>query len=92
MSRQFKLWSLALLSVCMSLLSGCGTLRNIDSKVQTSTQWPSSTPIPTQALYRLERLPADVNNLQAGWAEVELQSALTPLGWTRNDVEGDVCR
>jgi len=87
MSRQFKLWSLALLSVCMSLLSGCGTLRNIDSKVQTSTQWPSSTPIPTQALYRLERLPADVNNLQAGWAEIELQSALTPLGWTRNDVE-----
>jgi hypothetical protein len=87
MSRQMKLWSLALLAVCMSLLSGCGTLRNIDSKVQTSTQWPSSTPVPTQALYRLERLPADVNNLQAGWAEIELQSALTPLGWTRNDVD-----
>jgi hypothetical protein len=25
--------------------------------------------------------------MQAGWAEVELVSALAPLGWTRNDVD-----
>jgi hypothetical protein len=86
MSLQFNWWALALIATSMALLSGCSTLRNIESKVQTSVQWPTSTGVPTQAFYRLERLPADINNLQAGWAEIELQPALAALGWTRNDV------
>ncbi len=85
MTRHFKFWTLAFATACLSLLSGCSSMRVIESKVQTSTQW--TTAAPTQALFRLERLPADAHNLQAGWAEVELESALAPLGWTRNDAQ-----
>jgi hypothetical protein len=55
--------------------------------VQTNAQWLPQNPAPAKAQFRLERLPADVNNMQAGWAEVELVSALAPLGWTRNDID-----
>jgi hypothetical protein len=82
-----KLFSLVFLAGCMALLSACSTLRNLDSQVQTSTQWPPSSVAPATALYRLERLPADLNNLQAGWAENELVPVLAGLGWTRNDVD-----
>ena len=87
MSRQIKLLSLAFVACCMALLSACSTLRNLDSQVQTSTQWPTSSAAPTKGLYRLERLPADLNNLQAGWAENELEPVLASLGWARNDVD-----
>jgi hypothetical protein len=86
-SRYFSLCALLFAVLSASLLSGCSTMRVIESQVQTSTQWPPQNAAPTQALFRLERLPADVNNLQAGWAEVELESALAPLGWKRNDVD-----
>jgi hypothetical protein len=82
---------LFLLVLSSLLLSGCNSMRIIESQVQTSTQWPtvatSQTAVPAKAYFRLDRLPADVNNLQAGWAEVELEAALAPLGWTRNDIE-----
>jgi hypothetical protein len=82
------LFSMALFSL---LLSGCNSMRIIESQVQTSTQWPTSataqSAAPAKAFFRLDRLPADVNNLQAGWAEVELEAALAPLGWTRNDIQ-----
>ena len=82
-----------LLCVALSslVLSGCNSMRIIESQVQTSTQWPtgtaSKTAAPAKAFFRLDRLPADVNNLQAGWAEVELEAALAPMGWTRNDIQ-----
>jgi len=82
-ARSLKLFFL--LAASLLLLSGCGGMRVIQSQVQTTPQW--TTPAPANALYRWERLPADVNNAQAGWAEVVLESALTPLGWTRNDLE-----
>ena len=81
---------LFLLALCSLLLSGCNSMRIIESQVQTSTQWPvtaSQSTAPAKAFFRLDRLPADVNNLQAGWAEVELEAALAPLGWTRNDTQ-----
>ena len=82
------LFSLTLSSL---LLSGCSSMRVIESQVQTNTQWPtviaSQTAGTAKAHFRLDRLPADVNNLQAGWAEVELEAALAPLGWTRNDIQ-----
>ena len=81
---------LFLLALCSLLLSGCNSMRIIESQVQTSTQWPvtaSQSAAPAKAFFRLDRLPADVNNLQAGWAEVELEAALAPLGWTRNDTQ-----
>ena len=82
---------LFLLAVLSLLLSGCNSMRIIESQVQTSTQWPtaaaSQSAVPAKAFFRLDRLPADVNNLQAGWAEVELEAALAPLGWTRNDIQ-----
>jgi hypothetical protein len=87
MSRHFKLWTLCLATLCVAFLSGCSTVRVIESQVQTNAQWLPQNPAPAKAQFRLERLPADVNNMQAGWAEVELVSALAPLGWTRNDVD-----
>jgi len=87
MPRHFKLWTLLFAILGVAFLSGCSTVRIIESQVQTTAQWLVQSPAPTQAQFRLERLPADANNLQAGWAEVELVSALAPLGWTRNDVD-----
>lgn len=95
MSRHFKLGAWFLAACCGVVLSGCSSVRIIESQVQTSPQWAAvsgggasvSSSAPAKALFRLERLPADVNNLQAGWAEVELENALLPLGWTRNDVD-----
>jgi hypothetical protein len=81
MSHPLKSWTLALATACLALLSGCNSMRIIESQVQTSVQWPASV-VPSASsvlnLYRLERLPADVNNLQAGWAEVELETTLMP--------------
>ena len=87
MSRHFKLWTLCLATLCVAFLSGCSTVRVIESQVQTNAQWLPQNPAPAKAQFRLERLPADINNMQAGWAEIELVSALAPLGWTRNDVD-----
>ena len=87
MTRQFKFISGFLALCCVLFLSGCSTIRVLESQVQTSTQWPTGSAAPKQALFRWERLPSDVNSVQAGWAEVELEAVLTPLGWTRNDVE-----
>lgn len=87
MTRHFKFLSALFVFACMLFLSGCSTVRVVESQVQTSTQWPAGSAAPTQALYRLERLPADVNNVHAGWAEVELEPVLASMGWTRNDIE-----
>jgi hypothetical protein len=87
MTRHFKFISGLLALFCVLFLSGCSTLRVIESQVQTSTQWPTGATVPKEALFRWERLPADVNSAQAGWAEVELEAALKPLSWTRNDVD-----
>ena len=84
-ARSLKLF--LLLATGLLLLSGCSSLRVIESQVQTTPQWTS--PAPTKASYRWDRLPADANNPQAGWAEVVLESTLAPLGWTRNDTEAE---
>jgi len=82
---------LVLMAVTSLFLSGCNSMRIIESQVQTSTQWLTGTSSQTTpaatAFFRHDRLPADANSLQAGWAEVELEAALKPLGWTRNDIE-----
>ena len=91
LARPVRWGGLFLLALFSLLLSGCNSMRIIESQVQTSTQWPTSataqTAVPAKAFFRHDRLPADVNSLQAGWAEVELEAALAPLGWTRNDAE-----
>lgn len=69
----------------MLMLSACTNMRIIESQVQSTPQW--TAPAPAKALYRWDRLPADANNPQAGWAEVQLESVLAPLGWTRNDID-----
>lgn len=87
MTRFLKFISAILAFGSLMILTGCSTVRVIESQVQTTTQWPAGSAAPTQAIYRLERLPADANNVQAGWAELELEPVLAGLGWTRNDVD-----
>ena len=79
------LCSLFMLAFGLLMLGGCASTRVIESQVQTTPQW--TTAAPNKAFYRWDRLPADAHNPQAGWAETILESALAPLGWTRNDVE-----
>jgi hypothetical protein len=85
MSQSMKRIFLLALAAGMLLLTACTNVRIIESQVQSTPQWTGSAP--SKAFYRWDRLPADVNNPQAGWAEVQLESALAPLGWTRNDLE-----
>jgi len=85
MSQNMKRIFLLAVAAGMLLLTACTNVRIIESQVQSTPQWTGSAP--SKAFYRWDRLPADVNNPQAGWAEVQLESALAPLGWTRNDLE-----
>ena len=96
MSNQFSLLAprrSALGASCMAAvylllalaLTACTGMRIVDSQVDTRVQWPGQAMPTTNVLYRFERLPSDVNSIQAGWAELQVQAALTPLGWARDD-------
>jgi hypothetical protein len=84
-SQSIKRSMLLAIATSLLFLTACTNVRIIESQVQTTPQWTASAP--AKALYRWDRLPADANNPQAGWAEVQLEAALAPLGWTRNDIE-----
>ena len=78
-----KLW--IFLALALSLLTGCSTVRRIDSQVQSVR-----APVPGAAAlqgahYRFERLPSQIHNPQAGLAEQQAQLALTAVGLVRDD-------
>jgi hypothetical protein len=84
-TRQFTRWfSLALAAVALTLVTGCGSMRLIDSDVVSVAAVPPGTSL-QGAKYRFERLPSQVHNPEAGLAEQQAQAAMAAVGLVRDD-------
>jgi len=72
----------------LGLLTGCASMRVIDSDVVSQAAAPAATL--QSAKYRFERLPSQVNNPEAGLAEQQAQAALTAVGLERDDAQAQI--
>lgn len=77
-------WGMALVAVAMALLTGCASVRVIDSDVVSVAAAPPGMAL-QGAKYRFERLPSQVNNPEAGLAEQQAQAAMAAVGLVRDD-------
>jgi hypothetical protein len=75
---------LALAAVTLGLLSGCASMRLIDSDVISVAAVPAGMNL-QGATYRFERLPSQASNPEAGLAEQQAQAAMTAVGLVRDD-------
>ena len=75
---------LLLALVLTSLLTGCATMRVVDSQVLAVANVPAGAQL-QGAKYRFERLPSQVNNPEAGLAEQQAGRALAAVGLVRDD-------
>lgn len=75
---------LLLALVLTSLLTGCATMRVVDSQVLAVANVPAGAQL-QGAKYRFERLPSQVNNPEAGLAEQQAERALAAVGLVRDD-------
>ena len=75
---------LLLVLALTSLLTGCATMRVVDSQVLAVANVPAGTQL-QGAKYRFERLPSQVNNPEAGLAEQQAERALAAVGLVRDD-------
>ena len=71
-------------AAAISLLTGCASVRVIDSEVVSVAAAPPGMSL-QGAQYRFERLPSQVNNPDAGLAEQQAQVALAAVGLVRDD-------
>ena len=85
MKRLATLLTLALLA----LLTGCASLRVVDSQVMAIANVPPGMQL-QGAKYRFERLPSQVSNPEAGLAEQQAQQALTAAGLVRDDAGAQI--
>ncbi len=76
--------ALLLALVLTSLLTGCATMRVVDSQVLAVANVPAGAQL-QGAKYRFERLPSQVNNPEAGLAEQQAERALAAVGLVRDD-------
>jgi hypothetical protein len=81
--------SLALAALTLTLLTGCASMRLIDSDVVSVAAVPSGMRL-QGATYRFERLPSQVHNPEAGLAEQQAQAAMTAVGLVRNDAQAQL--
>jgi hypothetical protein len=84
MDRLTPRWRLALAALTLSLLTGCASMRLVDSDVVSVAAVPPGMSL-QGASYRFERLPSQANNPEAGLAEQQAQAALSAVGLVRND-------
>jgi hypothetical protein len=83
--RQLKWWfSVALAAMALGFLTGCASMRLIDSDVVSVAAVPPGMSL-QGAKYRFERLPSQVHNPEAGLAEQQAQAAMTAVGLVRDD-------
>jgi hypothetical protein len=84
-TRQLTRWfSVALAALALSWLSGCVSMRLIDSDVLSVAAVPLGMNL-QGAKYRFERLPSQVHNPEAGLAEQQAQLAMAAVGLVRDD-------
>ena len=76
--------SVALAVLSLSFLTGCASMRLIDSDVVSVAAAPPGMSL-QGAKYRFERLPSQVHNPEAGLAEQQAQAAMTAVGLVRDD-------
>ena len=89
-SRQLTRWfSLAFVVVALAGLTGCASMRLIDSDVVSVATVPPGMSL-QGAKYRFERLPSQVHNPEAGLAEQQAQAAMTAVGLVRDDVSASL--
>lgn len=87
---QLSRWSsLTLVALSVALLSGCASMRLIDSDVVSVTAVPPNMRL-HGATYRFERLPSQVHNPEAGLAEQQAQSAMSAVGLVRDDANAQL--
>ena len=83
--RQLKWWfSVALAAMALGFLTGCASMRLIDSDVVSVAAAPPGMSL-QGAKYRFERLPSQMHNPEAGLAEQQAQAAMTAVGLVRDD-------
>ena len=75
--------------LALSLLTGCATVRLIDSDVMSVVAVPPGMSL-QGAKYRFERLPSQANNPEAGLAEAQAQAAMAAVGLVRDDVNAQL--
>ncbi|MDI9233915.1 DUF4136 domain-containing protein [Limnohabitans lacus] len=73
----------------VGLLSGCATVRRIDSDVVSVSAAPAGMNL-QGAKYRFERLPSQANNPEAGLAEQQAEAAMTAVGLVRDDANAQI--
>jgi hypothetical protein len=82
-------FSLAWGALALTLLTGCASMRLIDSDVVSVAAVPSGMSL-QGASYRFERLPSQANNPEAGLAEQQAQAAMTAVGLVRDDANASL--
>jgi len=84
-TRQLTRWfSMAMTALALTFLTGCASMRLIDSDVVSVNAAPAGMNL-QGAKYRFERLPSQANNPEAGQAEQQAQAAMTAVGLVRDD-------
>lgn len=79
-----RFFSMVLAAMAMTLLSGCASMRLVDSDVTSVVAVPPGMSL-LGAKYRFKRLPSQVHNPEAGLAEQQAQAAMTAVGLVRDD-------
>lgn len=77
------------LILAAGLLSGCASMRIVDSDVVSVVAAPAGMSL-HGAKYRFERLPSQANNPEAGLAEQQAQAAMTAVGLVRDDANAQL--
>jgi hypothetical protein len=84
MHKGLRCFGVAMAALALSLLTGCASMRLIDSDVVSVAAVPPGMSL-QGAKYRFERLPSQLNNPEAGLAEQQAQAAMTAVGLVRDD-------
>ncbi len=84
MHKGLRCFGVAMAALALSLLTGCASMRLIDSDVVSVAAVPPGMSL-QGAKYRFERLPSQLNNPEAGLTEQQAQAAMTAVGLVRDD-------
>lgn len=79
-----KTW-LAVLALALTLLTGCSSVRLVDSQVQAMATLPAGGTIAKGAHYRFERLPSQADQPRSEQVEAMAQAALSQVGLVRDE-------